>query len=173
MRVKEAIHSRKSIRKYKNEPITQEIVDELLDAARLAPSAKNVQSHRYFIIQEQNTRNKLAEQGAFKHLFVYEAPLIIICCADPSQYPPSVDLDASPKNYALIDLSIAASFLVLRATELGLGTVFVAQINRDKIKKILDIPQNYIVPFVIPIGYPAEDPIPKPRKNIGEIIIKK
>ncbi|MBT7402163.1 nitroreductase, partial [Candidatus Woesearchaeota archaeon] len=68
-----------------------------------------------------------------------------------------------------IDLSIASSFLALRATELGLGSVFVAWIRRDKIKEVLNIPKEYIIPFVLPIGYPAEDPSPKPRKKLNEI----
>ncbi len=172
MHVKEAINFRKSIRKYENRPIPQKIIDELLAAARLAPSAKNVQSHRYFVVNNPEIKNQLIQPGVFKQSFVNDAPLIIVCCADPSQYPTSTDVDDRPENYALIDLSIAASFLVLRATELGLGTVFVAWIYRDKIKEILNIPKNYIIPFVIPIGYPAEDPTRKPRKNIDEIVIK-
>jgi len=171
MRVKEAINLRKSIRKYQDKEISEEIINELLDAARKAPSAKNTQSHRYFIVKDKDIKDKLTKQGAFKQPFVNDAPLIIICCTDPSQYPKSADVDETPIHYAYIDLAIAASFLVLRATELGLGTVFVAWIYRDKIKEILNIPKNYIIPFVIPVGYPAEDPIPKPRKDLKEIIL--
>ncbi|KKS40141.1 hypothetical protein A3H03_02360 [Candidatus Kuenenbacteria bacterium RIFCSPLOWO2_12_FULL_42_13] len=170
MNVKEAINLRKSIRKYQDKQIPEEIIVELLDAARKAPSAKNTQSHRYFIVNDQGTKDKLIKHNVFRRPFVYEAPLIIICCADPTQYPKGVDIDECPSNYAYIDLSIAASFLVLRATELGLGTVFVAWMYRDKIKKIFNIPKNYIIPFVIPVGYPAEDPSPRPRKDLNEII---
>ena len=170
MNVKETINLRKSIRKYQDKQIPEEIVNELLEAARKAPSAKNIQSHRYFIVKDKDVKNKLIKHGVFKQPFVNDAPLIIICCADPAQYPKSADVDETPTNYAYIDLSIAASFLVLRATELGLGTVFVAWIYRDKIKEILNIPKKYIIPFVIPVGYPAEDPISKPRKNLNEII---
>lgn len=171
MDVQEAINLRKSIRKYKDKQISDEIINDLLEAARKAPSAKNVQSHKYFIVKDKSVKNKLIEAGAFKQPFVNDAPLIIICCADPSLYPKSTDIDETSTNYAYIDLSIAASFLVLRATELGLGTVFVAWIYRDKIKKILNLPKNYIIPFVIPIGYPSEDPMPKPRKDLKEIIL--
>lgn len=171
MNVKKAINLRKSIRKYKDKQISKEIIVELLDAARKAPSAKNTQSHRYFIVKDKEIKNKLTKHKVFKQPFVYKAPLIIICCADPAQYPKSVDAGISPNNHAYIDLSIAASFLVLRATELGLGTVFVAQIHRDKIKKVLNIPKNYVIPFVIPVGYPAEDPNPKPRKDLSEIML--
>ncbi|MFH1978357.1 MAG: nitroreductase family protein, partial [Candidatus Aenigmatarchaeota archaeon] len=131
MDVKESIRQRKSIRKYQDKKIPEEIIKDLLDAARRAPSAKNTQSHKYFVVKDEETMHKLKEHNAFKQPFVYDAPLIIICCADPSQYPESVDVDDSPENYALIDLSIASSFLTLRATELGLGTVFVAWIYRD------------------------------------------
>lgn len=171
MNVKETIELRKSIRKYKDQEIPEEIINELLDAARKAPSAKNSQSPRYFVVKDKGTKDKLKAGGAFKQSYVYDAPLIIVCCADPSQYPESTDVDETPVNYAYIDSAIAASFLVLRATELGLGTVFVAWIYRDKLKKILNIPENYVIPFVLPIGYPDENPDPKPRKDLKEIIL--
>lgn len=170
MNIKEAIHQRKSIRKYQDKSIPEEIITELLDAARRAPSAKNTQSHKYFIVKDEMTKEILKKYNAFKQPFVYGAPLIIICCADPKQYPNSVDVDDTPEHYALVDLSIASSFLVLRATELGLGSVFVAWIYRDKIKEALNIPKEYIIPFVLPIGYPAENPNPKSRKELREIV---
>ena len=170
MDIKEAINQRKSIRKYQDKKIPEEIIEELIDAARRAPSAKNTQSHKYFIVKDEETKNKLKKYNAFKQPFVYDAPLIIICCADPKQYPKSVDVDDTPEHYAFIDLSIASSFLVLRATELGLGSVFVAWIYRDKIKEVLNIPKEYIIPFVLSVGYPAEDPNPKSRKELNEIL---
>jgi len=171
MSVKDIINSRQSIRKYKNKPVPEEVIMEILEAARQAPSAKNIQSHRYMIVKDKETKKKLKKFKVFKQLYVYEAPLIIVCCADPSQYPQRVKVDETHDDYARIDLSIAASFLVLRATELGLGSVFVAWIHRDKIKEVLNIPKNFIVPFVIPIGYPAEDPKPRERKKLDDIIL--
>ena len=170
MNVKDAINQRKSIRKYLNKQIPEEIIKDLLDAARKAPSAKNTQSHKYFIVKDQDVINKLKKDKAFEQSFVYDAPLIIVCCANPRQYPEIKKADSSPENYALIDLSIAASFLVLRATELGLGSVFVAWIYADKVRKILGIPEEYIIPFVLPIGYPAEDPDPRSRKDLDKIV---
>ncbi len=169
MNVNEAINKRKSIRKYQDREISAETASELLNAARKAPSAKNVQSHRYFVVKNKDIKEKLVNNKVFKQDYVYNAPLIIVCCADPSQYPKSVDVDETPEHYAYIDLSVAASFLILRATELGLGGVFVAWIYRDKLRKALNIPENYIIPFVLPIGYPAEDPPSKPRKSLNEI----
>ena len=171
MNIKKIIYLRKSIRKYKNKQIPEKIIKELLDAARKAPSAKNVQSHRYFIVNNKKIKDKLIKQKVFKQSFVKHAPLIIVCCADPSQYPKSTDVDETPVNYAYIDLSIATAFLILRATELGLGTVYVAWVYRDKLKKALNIPKDFIVPFVIPVGYPAENPKPRGRKELNDIII--
>jgi len=70
----------------------------------------------------------------------------------------------------LINLSLASAFLVLRATELGLGTCFVAWADKEKIKKILDIPENIIIPYVIAMGYTDEEPKPKERKELNEIM---
>ncbi len=168
MDVKQAISQRKSIRKYFDKPIPEEIITELLDAARRAPSAKNTQSHKYYVVKDKETIGKL--KVAFKQPFVGDAPLIIVCCANPKLYPASVDVDDTPENYALIDLSIAASFLTLRATELGLGSVFVAWVYREKLREILNIPKEYIIPYVLPLGYPAEDPSPKLRKEMKEIV---
>ncbi|MBU0898350.1 MAG: nitroreductase family protein [Nanoarchaeota archaeon] len=170
MNVKDAINQRKSIRKYLNKQVPEDIIKDLLDAARKAPSAKNTQSHKYFIVKNQDVINELKKEKAFEQPFVYDAPLIIVCCADSKQYPERKNADSSPEDYALIDLSIAASFLVLRATELGLGSVFVAWIYADKVRKILGIPEEYIIPFVLPIGYPAEDPDPRSRKDLDEIL---
>ncbi|MFC1697904.1 nitroreductase family protein [Nanoarchaeota archaeon] len=162
MDVKEAISVRKSIRKYQDKEISEDIINELLDAARRAPSARNTQSHKYFVVKGELI-DKLKEKEVFKQPYIYTAPLIIVCCADPSLYN-------SGENYSLIDLSIASSFLVLRATELGLGSVFVGLIEREKIKEVLNISKDFILPFVIPIGYPDENPVPKPKKEMKEII---
>ena len=106
----------------------------------------------------------------FKQPYVYDAPLLIICCANPLLYPKPIEVDDKSENYAHIDLSIASSFLVLQATELGLGTVFVAWMDRKKIRKILNIPKEYIIPFAISIGYPDEEPSKKSRKDLNEIV---
>jgi len=170
MDVEKAIDIRKSIRKYQDKQVSQEIIIKLLDAARKAPSAHNTQSHKYFIVKDEETMKKFKKANAFKQPFVYDAPLIIICCSNPSLYPKPIEVDDKSENYAHEDLSIASSFLVLQATELGLGTVFVAWMHREKIKKILKLPKNYIIPFAILIGYPAEEPAQKPRKDLNEII---
>jgi nitroreductase len=170
MNVQKAIEHRRAIRKWQNKQVNKKTIKEILNAARMAPSAKNTQSHRYLILNRKEIK-KLESHNVFKQPYLYNAPSIMVCCADPKQYPKSTDVDETPEKYAYIDLSIAAAFMTLRATELGLGSVFVAWIYRNKLKQALGIPMDYLVPFVIPFGYPAEDPKPKPRKKLSELII--
>jgi nitroreductase len=172
MNVKEAIEHRRSVREYQDKQIPEDIINELLDAARKAPSAKNTQSHKYFVIKDKEIIAKLKEGESFKQPFVYQAPLIIVCCANPKDYPESVDVDDTPENYSLVDLSIATSFMTLRATELGLGSVYIAWLYRDNIRKVLQIPDDYMIPYALAIGYPNPDEEKRirPRKEVSEIL---
>ena len=172
MDVKEAIEKRRSIRKYQDKEVSGDLIRELIDAARLAPSGLNSQPSKYLVVKDADMKNKLKENEIFSQEFVYQAPAIIFCCADPSAYKErSKTFDNTNETRAIRDLSIASSFLVLRATELGLGTCFVGWINREKIFDVLDIPKEYFIPYVITIGYPAEQPEPRSRKNIDEILL--
>ncbi len=172
MDVKQAITERKSIRKYDSRPVSDEIITELIDAARLAPSGCNVQGSYYKIVKGEGI-NILKDKEIFPQDFVYDAPVIILCCYDKEAYPEqkNVSYGTDPVTRSIRDLSIASSFIVLRATELGLGSCYVGWMEKMKVKKILDIPKNIDVLFAITVGYPAEDPKPTVRKDIKEIMI--
>lgn len=174
MEVKEAIEKRRSIRKYKDKEIPEELIKELIEAARLAPSGNNAQPWKFQIVRDKETKEKLKEIGVFKQNFVYMAPIIIVCCADPEAYPKAEfdpDFDDPYEIRAMRDLSIASQNLVLRATELGLGTCYVGWANKEKIKITLGLPKKYNVLYVITVGYPDEQSTPRSRKDINEIII--
>jgi len=172
MDVKKAIEKRRSIRKYQDKEISDDLIKELIDAARLAPSGLNTQPSKYLVVKDSEIKNKLRENGIFSQDFVYQASAIIVCCADPGAYKERSEKFDNPNEIrAIRDLSIASSFLVLRATELGLGTCYVGWINREKIRDILDIPRDYRIPYVITVGYPAEQPESTSRKNIDEILL--
>jgi len=174
MDVKKAIESRRSIREYQDKEVPDNLIIELIDAARRAPSGNNAQPSRYSIVKDSRIKNKLRESEIFEQDCFYEAPVIIVCCADPASYKKRVEKwDDQNSTRAIRDLSIASSYLVLRATELGLGTCYVGWIKKEEIKTVLGIPKEYIVPYVITVGYPAEDPKPTPRKSIDEILIQK
>ncbi|MFA6437072.1 MAG: nitroreductase family protein [Candidatus Paceibacterota bacterium] len=181
MTLKNIIEKRRSVRKFKaDEKVPKDLINELIDAARLAPSACNAQPSRFILIEDDKTKELLKENNIFRQAFVYEAPLIIVCLGDASVFPK----ERLEKNYgsfdeevlgdvgAIRDVAIATQNLVLMATELGLGTCYIGLVDRKKIKEILEIPQNYVLPFVIITGYPAEEPKSSPRKSVKEVIIK-
>ena len=172
MDVKEAIVKRRSIRKYQRKEVPLDLIRELIDAARLAPSGSNSQPCKYYIVKDEETKERLKEKMIFEQEFVYQAPVIIVCCADVQVYRQGVKgWSEENENRALRDLSIASAFLVLRATELGLATCYVGWMKKDKIKDVLDLPRSYMVPFVVVVGYANEQPKPLPRKSIDEMLL--
>jgi nitroreductase len=128
MSIKAIITKRRSIRKYQAKKVSDVLIKELINAARLAPSGNNAQPARYFIVQDEKIKQKLKENKVFKQEFVYQAPVIIVCCGNPEVYPKEKlepGFDDSFQIRAVRDVSIAAQNLVLRATELGLGTCYI------------------------------------------------
>ncbi len=172
MNVKKSIESRRSIRQYQDKQVPDDLVNEVINAARLAPSGNNAQPSRYFVVKDAKTKKKLQNNNIIRDKWAYDAPVIIVCCADPKSYTKFVEEWDDPNEIrAIRDLAIASSYMVLQATELGLGTCYCGWLKKDKIKKILDIPPHFIVPYVITLGYPAETPKPRPRKGIEEILL--
>jgi nitroreductase len=192
MDVKEAIEKRRCIRKYQDKEVPENLIKEILEAGRLAPSGCNVQPTRYFIIKDKKTKQRLKQKKAFEQDFVYEAPIIIVLCGNPKDYEKfggvkyQQEEGTLPKNLTMVkevlkgkneertlrDISIASVFLVLRATELGLGTCYIGLINKNVLKKEFNISKEWILPFVITLGYPAESPKQRPRKDLNELILK-
>lgn len=172
--VKNIIAKRRSIRKYRNREIPNNLIWEVIDAARMAPSGCNAQPTRFYIIKDEKTKDNLRKNKVFKQDFVLSAPVIILYCGDPSAYPKEKlesGFDDSYKTRAIRDVSIASQNLVLRATDLGLGTCYVGWVNKPKIRKILGIDKRFVSPFAITLGYPAEKPKARPRKKIKEIML--
>ncbi len=172
MDVKKTIEKRRSIRSYKNEKLSNEIIKELIEAVRLAPSGNNAQPSRYYIVKDDETKDLLRNNEIIRDEWVYNAPAIIVCCADSNAYTKFVEGWDEPNEIrAIRDLSIASSYLVLRATELGLGTCYCGWIKKEEIKTLLNIPKEYVVPYVIAVGYPNENPKQRPRKKFDEILL--
>lgn len=169
MNVKDAIKKRRAIRKFKIKEVPEKLINEVINAARLAPSGHNLQSWNFVVVKDKKMKTKFKENNIFIQKEMYDAPVIIVCCADKEVYSKH-SITRYEISMNLINLSISSAFLVLRATELGLGTCFVAWVNKEKIKKLLKIPEEIIVPYVIIMGYPAEKPKPRSRKKLNEII---
>lgn len=172
MDVKQAIQQRRSIRQYKVDKVPDDLVKEILEAGCLAPTGNNAQPQRFYIIETSEDKQKLKDNNIFMQDFVYTAPIVIVCTADPQVYTKQVKgWDSDNNTRALRDLSLATSFMLLQATELGLGTCVVGWIDKEKIKKILNIPKDYIVPYVITVGYADENPKERVRKDLNDFVL--
>jgi len=169
MNVKEAIEKRKSIRKFKEKEVPDKIIKEVIDASRRAPSGHNLQSWHFIVVKKGDTKSEFEKQNVFNQREMCEAPVIIVCCTEKESYSPD-SIKKYEDGMPLINLSLASAFLVLRATELGLGTCFVAWCDKERIKKILGIPEDIVIPYVIVMGYPDEEPKPRGRKELNEVM---
>ncbi len=163
MDVFEAISKRRSIRKYKSTEVEEAKLDKILEAARIAPSAGNRQEWKFLVVKNHETRQKLIN-AANGQQFVGEAPVTIVACSTESERV----MPCGQYAYT-VDLSIAVSFMILEATELGLGTCWLGAYKEDEVKKILDIPEEIRVPAIFTLGYADENPDPRPRKDLNQV----
>lgn len=164
MNIHEAIKKRRSVRSYKPEPVPEESLKKILEAARLAPSAHNSQAWKFVVVRNAQKRKELAE-AALSQSFIAEAPVVIVAVA----LNPADIMSSGVPTYA-VDLAIAVEHIALAATEEGLGTCWIGAFSQNEVKKLLKIPEKYKVVALIPLGFSAERPGPQMRKDIEEIV---
>ncbi len=165
MNVRDAIKARRSIRRYQDRGVEEEKLNQVLEAGRLAPSAKNMQEWKFIVVRDKDTRSKLSE-AAKGQAFVGEAPVVIVACATLTDYVMTCGQLTYP-----IDVAISVDHMTLLATEVGLGTCWIGAFYEEEVKKILAIPPEIRVVAMLPLGYPAESPLPRPRKPMDDIVI--
>jgi len=163
MELMEAIRARRSIRRFMEKPVDEEKILAVLESGRLAPSAKNMQDWRFIVVRDQATRQKLAV-AAKDQQFVAQAPVVIAACGTSNYI-----MTCGQPTYA-IDVTIALDHMTLAAASLGLGTCWIGAFYEDRAKKILGVPDDVRIVALMPLGYPAEEPLPRPRKEIGDIM---
>lgn len=164
MDVIEAIKKRRSVRAYQNKPVPQEKLKRILEAARLAPSARNSQSHKFIVVKDHQLRKELAKK-ATSESFIGAAPVIIVAVALDSEYVMPGGVPAHP-----VDIAIALDHITLVAVEEGLGTCWIGAFYQDQVKQMLGIPEKYKVVALLSLGYPADSPRKKFRKPLEEIV---
>ncbi len=164
MDVATAISQRRSIRAFKEMEVEEDKIIKVLEAARLSPSASNRQEWKFIIIKNQETKKRLAK-AAFDQTFIAEAPVVLVACGTETN---TVMLCGQP-TYT-VDVSIAFSFMILQAYELGLGTCWIGAFMEDEVKRILNIPESVRVVAMTPLGYPGESPPPRFRKSLEQIV---
>jgi len=185
MEVLEAINTRRSIRHYKTDPVSDETLQKVLEAARWAPSWANTQCWRFIVVRDAGIKAALAdtfdkmkkEDEEFDNpakKSVLQAPLVIVACA--KLYRSGCLRDGTPatdKNeWFMYDVALAMQNLVLAAHAMGLGTVHIGALNAKKAAEVLEVPEGYCVVAMTPLGYPEREGKAPPRKELSEIVFQ-
>ncbi len=163
MTVFEAINNRKSIRRYTDQEVKQDDITKILEAGILAPSAKNRQNLKFIVITDKDTNRKMRKSCGGQNM-IGQAPVSLVVLSE-GEWEMPIGLDAG-----IIDASIALSFMMLQATELGLSTCWLGLVNADMLKETLNIPENFNIVAVTPLGYAAEDGLKRRRKTFEQMV---
>jgi nitroreductase len=195
MDVFQAVAARRSIRRFKPDPVTDEAITRILEAARLAPSGTNAQPWHFLVIRSDQTRAALRE-AAYGQRFVEEAPVVIAALGDRKRYRKRlrraselVELGAvdpevvrNAGNYRkqsddkeatdraiVLNVAIAAEHMALAATALGLGSCWVMLMDRDRVAELLGVEDPRFPVALMPLGVPDQAPAARPRYDLSEI----
>jgi len=168
----EAMQNRRSVRKYTDQPVPDELLDRVLEAARLAPSWVNTQCWRLIVIRDQSIKEQIAQATPKvnpSRKALTQAPVLIAACAEKGL---SGCYDGSPAtslgDWYMFDLALAIGQLTLAAHALGLGTVHVGLLDLDQVSEILELPENFQFVEVLPLGYPAKSSKMPRRREVSE-----
>lgn len=200
MELLDVMKARRSIRKFKVDPVSDENITQLIEAARLAPSGSNLQPTRFVVVKSKEAREKLSEATPLP--FVTKAPVVIACCVDseslsglqnryaelkeagafvdtPLDNPDSDSYttrrqmdQATAEAYMRLNAAIAIEHITLRAVDLGLGTCWIMMFDQAKARQALGINENFSIVALIPVGYPDQNPAPRPRLDMQKLILK-
>jgi nitroreductase len=176
MSVLDIISRRTSCRAYQSDPVPETALAQILEAARLAPSACNRQPWRFAVVRDAGVRRRIVEEGflpGIRMTWALDAPVLIVTGMELSIFTHRVAASVSGVRYPWIDIGIAGEHLVLAASELGLGTCWIGWIRPRVIARALGWPRSIRVAAVITVGYPL-DPEPRnlpsaSRKPLDEI----
>jgi nitroreductase len=163
MAVLEVIRKRYSCRAYIDKPIEKEKLDQLFEAARLAPSAKNLQDWRFVVVSEKDKKQQVAASTNHPEVFGKAGVMIAACSV-------SNEVMRCGQAVAPIDVAIALEHICLQAAELGLATCWIGSFEPEKVRKVLEIPQDVAVIELMALGYPADKAKKPSREPIENIV---
>ncbi|MHA1341486.1 MAG: nitroreductase family protein [Promethearchaeota archaeon] len=166
MDFEDVIRKRRSIRRFKENKVPDEIIKDILEAARLAPTWANMQGVRFIVVDEKDKLEEL--KAAINQRWTKTAPCFIVACIEPRK-------SGKNKNgleYFTVDAAICMEHIILAATNKGLGTCWIGYFDEEQTKKILKIPKRTRVIAMTPIGYPDQEPKPQDRKSLEEIAFR-
>jgi len=199
MELSNIIAARRSIRKFKQEDLALETVQLLLEAARLAPSASNLQPWRFVVAKSPSVKEMLGHCTPYK--FMAKAAVIFICCVDlttlttrqrrmgellaagvfegieidtgdTSIYTSTIMDAEAAKAYLSMNAAIAVEHIALKAVDLGLGSCWIGRFDRDKVKEVLALDEQIHPVVLLPVGRPAQSPAARPRLTMDQIVLK-
>jgi len=163
-----AIKSRRSVRTFTREDVSEEEVKKLIDAARWAPSAGNIQPWEFILVRKPEIKRRLSI-AALRQTFIEEAPVVIVVCAN--QIRSGRGYGARGVNlYCLQDTAAATQNMLLAAYAFGLATCWVGAFREEEAKKALNLPDGVRPIAIIPVGRSAKKPMARSRRSLSEII---
>jgi nitroreductase len=175
MNFDEVVLKRRSIRKYQDKKVAHEDIEKMIASAILAPSWKNAQTARYYIVESEEMLAKIKREGLpeFNAYNCQNAAVLLVATfiKGYSGYNSNGEAANELHDYwGAYDLGLHNENLILKATDLGLGTLIIGIRNGDKIRELLNIPTEEVVVSVISIGYPDIEPTMPKRKEIQDIV---
>ena len=180
MEALECIKTRRSIRKFTEQPVTEDEVRQVVEAAAFAPSWKNTQIARYIVVTDKEKKDKLADNCmlgfAYNQKTTHGAPALVVLTMIKGRSGYERDGSFStPKEagFEMFDAGIAAQTFCLAAWERGVGTVITGYFDEEKITRLLNLPENQKVGCVIGLGYPDEEPAAPKRKGVEDLLTYK
>ncbi len=164
MEFQELIRTRRSIRGYKPDPVPEDVLGRILEAARIAPTAANKQPFQIIVVTDASKRRRFKE--VYDRDWFYSAPMILVGCAEPAKAWQRAD----GFNAAEVDITIVMDHIILAAADEGLGTCWICAFDEVKTKQILGIPPEVRVIALTPLGFPDSEPLPFERKPLSALI---
>ena len=165
MEFQELIEKRYSVRAYKPDPVPGESLEQVLDAARLAPTAANRQPFQLIVIHTAGREAEL--KRIYGRDWFVQAPVVICACGVPAQ---GWTRREDGKNYTDVDVAIVMDHLILAAADLGLGTCWIGAFDPDAAREVLGLPGGVEPIAFTPLGVPADQPGAKKRKPLAELV---
>ena len=160
----EAVNARRGVRTYQEREVPEEVLNQVLEAARTAPSATNMQPWKLVVVRDLQTRKDLSI-AASEQFFLATAPVIVAAVS----LEPEAMMPCGVPVYP-IDVAIAVDHLTLAAAAVGLGTCWVGSFSQERVREILAVPDGCKVVMLVPMGYPDDEPRERVRKPLDELV---
>lgn len=170
MDVLEAIKNRRSIRVFERRIVSEEQVKRLIDAARYAPSAGNIQPWEFVIVRDLKIKQQLSI-AALDQDFIEKSSVVIVVCANEARSGQGYG-SRGVALYCIQDTAAAIENMLLAACAIGLGACWVGAFREEMVRQALDIPSHVRPVAIIPVGYPSESPVPRRRRPMREIVYR-